>query len=221
MSFSAHADAKGIMQLITNCEPKNVVLVHGENGKMDFLKNQIIKEFNIDCFKPANGETISIKTTQTVPASISVELLKNEKSNFNFESIANENGHTKKQKLLHGVIMLDQNCIKVVHPKEAIQKIGLVQQQIKFKTKIKLNNLPNAVIEKNQSLINHICYLFQKEIDDMDVFKIDEQSLLVEQVKIELNSEENNQMSCCVSWNLEDEELGSYLCSIIKENLSN
>ena len=46
MSFSAHADAKGIMQLITNCEPKNVVLVHGESGKMDFLKNQIQKEFS-------------------------------------------------------------------------------------------------------------------------------------------------------------------------------
>jgi hypothetical protein len=37
----------GIMQLITNCEPKNVVLVHGEGGKMDFLKNQIIKEFSL------------------------------------------------------------------------------------------------------------------------------------------------------------------------------
>lgn len=47
MSFSAHADAKGIMQLIRTCEPKNVVLVHGENLKMDFLKDQIIKEFGI------------------------------------------------------------------------------------------------------------------------------------------------------------------------------
>ena len=38
----------------------------------------------------------------------------------------------------------------------------------------------------------------------MDVFKIDEQNLLVERVKIELNSaDENNQMSCTVSWNLE------------------
>ena len=46
MSFSAHADAKGIMQLIKNCEPRNVVLVHGENLKMDFLKNQIMKEFS-------------------------------------------------------------------------------------------------------------------------------------------------------------------------------
>ncbi|XP_065559433.1 integrator complex subunit 11-like isoform X4 [Artemia franciscana] len=41
MSFSAHADAKGIMQLIQYCQPKNVLLVHGEGKKMDFLKNQI------------------------------------------------------------------------------------------------------------------------------------------------------------------------------------
>lgn len=46
MSFSAHADAKGIMQLIRNCEPKNVLLVHGENLKMDFLRDQIMKEFS-------------------------------------------------------------------------------------------------------------------------------------------------------------------------------
>ena len=29
MSFSAHADAKGILGLIRHCEPKNVVFVHG------------------------------------------------------------------------------------------------------------------------------------------------------------------------------------------------
>jgi len=34
LSFSAHADAKGIMQLIKNCEPRHVVLVHGEASKM-------------------------------------------------------------------------------------------------------------------------------------------------------------------------------------------
>ena len=45
MSFSAHADAKGIMQLISWCEPKNVMLVHGEAAKMDFLKSKIQKEF--------------------------------------------------------------------------------------------------------------------------------------------------------------------------------
>jgi integrator complex subunit 11 len=45
MSFSAHADAKGIMQLIRQCEPKNVVLVHGEGAKMEFLRQQVTKEF--------------------------------------------------------------------------------------------------------------------------------------------------------------------------------
>lgn len=41
MSFSAHADAKGIMQLIHYCQPKNVLLVHGEVTKMEFLKQKI------------------------------------------------------------------------------------------------------------------------------------------------------------------------------------
>ena len=46
MSFSAHADAKGIMQLIRHCEPKNVMLVHGEALKMEFLKQKIMQVLN-------------------------------------------------------------------------------------------------------------------------------------------------------------------------------
>jgi len=45
LSFSAHADAKGIMQLIRHCEPKNILLVHGEAAKMDFLRKKIEQEF--------------------------------------------------------------------------------------------------------------------------------------------------------------------------------
>ena len=37
MSFSAHADAKGIMELLNHLEPSNVVLVHGEKEKMRIL----------------------------------------------------------------------------------------------------------------------------------------------------------------------------------------
>ena len=33
------------MQLVRQCEPKNVLLVHGEAGKMEFLKNKITQEF--------------------------------------------------------------------------------------------------------------------------------------------------------------------------------
>jgi len=37
MSFSAHADAKGIIQMIKHVQPKNVMLVHGEKA-INFLK---------------------------------------------------------------------------------------------------------------------------------------------------------------------------------------
>jgi len=54
MSFSAHADAKGIMQLISWCEPKNILLVHGEAAKMEFLRKKIEQEFGTVSFCVTN-----------------------------------------------------------------------------------------------------------------------------------------------------------------------
>ena len=41
MSFSAHADSKGIMELLTHLEPRNVFLVHGEKQKMKVLAENV------------------------------------------------------------------------------------------------------------------------------------------------------------------------------------
>jgi integrator complex subunit 11 len=41
MSFSAHADSKGIMELLTHLESKNVFLVHGEKQKMKILAENV------------------------------------------------------------------------------------------------------------------------------------------------------------------------------------
>lgn len=83
LSFSAHADAKGIMQLIRMCEPKNVVLVHGERGKMDFLRSNIMKDFGIPCHMPANGCSIKMETSKALEAKISTDLLKSLLSSSN------------------------------------------------------------------------------------------------------------------------------------------
>ncbi|KAF1804635.1 beta-lactamase-like protein [Mucor lusitanicus] len=83
LSFSAHADAKGIMQLIRMCEPRNVVLVHGERGKMDFLRSNIMKEFGIACYMPANGCSIKMETSRALEAKISTDLLKSLLNNNN------------------------------------------------------------------------------------------------------------------------------------------
>jgi integrator complex subunit 11 len=46
MSFSAHADAKGITNLIRQCQPRNVVLVHGEDLVMNFLQDRVKEELS-------------------------------------------------------------------------------------------------------------------------------------------------------------------------------
>ncbi|KAI8994350.1 beta-lactamase-like protein [Gaertneriomyces semiglobifer] len=62
LSFSAHADQPGIMRLIRMCEPRNVMLVHGESGKMKVLAEKVEKEITIPVFWPANGEGIDVGT---------------------------------------------------------------------------------------------------------------------------------------------------------------
>jgi hypothetical protein len=52
-------------------------------------------------------------------------------------------------------------CVKVVHPKEAIDQIGLVQQQIKFDSVLKLKkSLLDA--DNEQKFINLIASFIQK-----------------------------------------------------------
>ncbi|KAJ3096550.1 Integrator complex subunit 11 [Phlyctochytrium planicorne] len=71
LSFSAHADAKGIVQLVDMCKPKNVVLVHGEARKMGALKQKILEETRTPAFDPANGTTVTFDTKETMEALVS------------------------------------------------------------------------------------------------------------------------------------------------------
>lgn len=86
MSFSAHADAKGIMQLIGNCQPEHVMFVHGEAAKMEFLKGKVEKEFKIPVHMPANGETVVIPAQPKLDIRVPLEVHINSKdaSIYNF-----------------------------------------------------------------------------------------------------------------------------------------
>jgi integrator complex subunit 11 len=58
MSFSAHADCRGIMQLIRHAEPKNVIFVHGEKTKMVELGKVVKENCGIPVYHPANFEKL-------------------------------------------------------------------------------------------------------------------------------------------------------------------
>uniref|UniRef100_A0AC35TUX5 Integrator complex subunit 11 n=1 Tax=Rhabditophanes sp. KR3021 TaxID=114890 RepID=A0AC35TUX5_9BILA len=120
MSFSAHADAKGIMQLIQNVEPRNVMLVHGEGEKMKFLKKKIEAEFKIHVYMPQNGERITVKAEKEIRLNV---------PNGIIQECMSRNPDVSKQACeFRAILDIDPqtNVVKkVMSEKEAAKSLGL------------------------------------------------------------------------------------------------
>jgi hypothetical protein len=75
-TVSAHADAKGILQLVQQVAPAAALLVHGEPDKMSFMSNKIQASLGIQCFMPAIGEEVEISSSSCTPVPTSAQLLR-------------------------------------------------------------------------------------------------------------------------------------------------
>uniref|UniRef100_A0A8C1HXM6 Integrator complex subunit 11 n=1 Tax=Cyprinus carpio carpio TaxID=630221 RepID=A0A8C1HXM6_CYPCA len=137
MSFSAHADAKGIMQLIRMAEPRNMLLVHGEAKKMEFLKDKIEQEVFvrcISCYMPANGETTTVVTNPSVPVDISLNLLKREMA------LGGPLPDAKRPRTMHGTLIMKDNSLRLVSPEQALKELGLSEHQLRFTCRVQLHD---------------------------------------------------------------------------------
>jgi len=76
LAFSAHADTMGIMKIIRQCQPRQIMLVHGEKSRMDTLKRFIRKKLNVPVHMPANGVLLTIATAETAQVKIRTEMLR-------------------------------------------------------------------------------------------------------------------------------------------------
>ncbi|KAG0372110.1 Integrator complex subunit 11 [Mortierella sp. AD032] len=160
LSFSAHADAKGIMQLIRQCEAKNVVLVHGEKSSMGFLKSRIMTEFGIPCFDPANGTTVSIETSHVIPIEMSANLLKQHlirqtetqdpgmtTSSSPEHSSSDDNSEQSDFKtpvdirpsdkvLIQGMLVMDDGKpIRLEDADDVLEKVGMTNHKVRFEVR--------------------------------------------------------------------------------------
>jgi integrator complex subunit 11 len=152
LSFSAHADSKGIMQLIQMCQPRNVMLVHGEARKMAVLKGKIESEMGIPCFDPANGTTVEIDSVETVPAAVPEDVVQRVLEKAVEDSKSRKDDHKlwfdppnappDIRNLAHpisvpftgGVFIDNENGIPVLMDKEAIEeKLNLYPLTLKFR----------------------------------------------------------------------------------------
>uniref|UniRef100_A0A182V783 Integrator complex subunit 11 n=1 Tax=Anopheles merus TaxID=30066 RepID=A0A182V783_ANOME len=180
MSFSAHADAKGIMQLIQFCEPRNVMLVHGEAVKMEFLKEKIREEFKIECYTPANGETCTISTPIKIPVETSLSILKDEVKKYNAQP-----PDPKRRRIIHGILVMKDNKISLMSIDEIFNEAGIDRHVIRFISKIKLDDPgpPMRTIEKLYNMLN-------ERLSGWTVTMNDNNSINVESVNIKIETEE-------------------------------
>lgn len=206
MSFSAHADAKGIMQLIANCEPRNVLLVHGEAAKMEFLKDKIREEFKIDCFSPANGETCIIKTPLRIPIECSLQLLKNEAKSYNAKP-----PDPKRRRFVHGILVMKEGKLTLMDIAEVWKEFnGINRHVVKYSSFIKLDTAIPAL-----QILEQIHALLKDKLNAWTVKLIDGQSIGVETVVVKLDAE-NTERKLCVSWENQDEDLGRYIIGLLQ-----
>uniref|UniRef100_A0A3Q4BIY8 Integrator complex subunit 11 n=1 Tax=Mola mola TaxID=94237 RepID=A0A3Q4BIY8_MOLML len=207
MSFSAHADAKGIMQLIRMAEPRNMLLVHGEAAKMEFLKGKIEQEFSIDCYMPANGETTTVTTNPSVPVDISLNLLKREMA------LGGTLPDPKKPRAMHGTLIMKEN---LVSSEQALKELGLNEHQLRFTCRVQLQD-PHSDSDTLHRIYTHL----KSVLKGYTIQHLPDGTVMVESIVIKVSSsaEDSNNKVLLLSWSYQDEDLGSYLSNLLKKGL--
>ncbi|KAM8754544.1 integrator complex subunit 11 [Acanthopagrus schlegelii] len=210
MSFSAHADAKGIMQLIRMAEPRNMLLVHGEAAKMEFLKGKIEQEFSIDCYMPANGETATVTTNPSVPVDISLNLLKREMA------LGGPLPDPKKPRAMHGTLIMKENSLKLVSSEQALKELGLNEHQLRFTCRVQLQD-PHSDNDTLHRIYTHL----KSVLKGYTIQHLPDGTVMVESIVIKVSSsaEDANTKVLLLSWSYQDEDLGSFLSNLLKKGL--
>lgn len=209
MSFSAHADAKGIMQLIQYCEPQNVLLVHGEGVKMEFLKQKIQQEYGIDCYMPANGESAYIPCKPVVPVDVSLSLLKKEMALYDTVGAPDP----KRPCRMHGVLVMKDNVLRLMEPEKAFGELGLNRHAIRFTSCLQLR-LPGSA----SKAMDQIQLILNSQNTNYPVKPSEEGVLNLESVSIKMEStDKEDRKSMMISWALQDEDLATWIMSSLRQ----
>ncbi|XP_055962004.1 cleavage and polyadenylation specificity factor subunit 3-II [Mercurialis annua] len=168
LSFSPHTDAKGIMDLVKFLSPKHVILVHGEKPKMASLKERIQSELEIQCYVPANCESVRIPSTIYVKANASDAFINScmspnfkfmdkslEDASDNLESISAASGlQVSDERAADGILVMEKNKkAKVVHQDELLLMLGEKQHKIQFAycCSVNVNNLDQTVRDRSSA----------------------------------------------------------------------
>jgi integrator complex subunit 11 len=207
MSFSAHADAKGIMQLIKNCAPSSVLFVHGEKEKMEFLAGKVRKEFDLPVFCPANGETVCCKTSPSIAVDAPVECIK--------RSLEQDLEPAKRHCPFAGTLVMQNGEMNLMTPCEAIRSLGLTPHSVRSVMRLRRSyaGLPQILLERLVSVLKSDLHYYGHQFfaggNVLQVYR---------SVTVAVDgAEDESEKAISVSWGLEDEKLGTEIYETIKK----
>lgn len=219
MSFSAHADAKGIMTLISQCQPANVLLVHGEAVKMAFLKGKIESEFSIPCLMPANGQTVSIPTKIEIPVDIDLPLLKKTLASDQVICPEDSSGSNTYSRLLHATLVVTGpgTGMRLIEPETAISELGLKPHVIRFTSTVRLVDKSKVPIPKfTESIFNGL----KTKLKDKYQMSLTSSTITISGsvvLKIDSLADDSNVKEIYISWNDDQDALATFIVKSLQD----
>uniref|UniRef100_A0A671N2C6 Integrator complex subunit 11 n=1 Tax=Sinocyclocheilus anshuiensis TaxID=1608454 RepID=A0A671N2C6_9TELE len=187
MSFSAHADAKGIMQLIRMAEPRNMLLVHRESA----VSQNTFELWTVHCYMPANGETTSVVKNPSVPVDISLNLLKREMA------LGGPLPDAKRHRTMHGTLIMKDNSLRLVSPEQALKELGLGEHQLRFTCRVQLHD-PHSDTDTLTLIYTHL----KSVLKSYSIQHVPDGTVIVESIVIKVTSsaEEPDLKVILLSW---------------------
>eukprot|EP00475_Leptophrys_vorax_P040773 TRINITY_DN7619_c0_g1_i11.p1 TRINITY_DN7619_c0_g1~~TRINITY_DN7619_c0_g1_i11.p1 ORF type:complete len:595 (-),score=135.42 TRINITY_DN7619_c0_g1_i11:3475-5187(-) len=189
ISFSAHTDSTGILQMIEYTKPSNVVLVHGTMHKMMSLKETIQDRFSVPCYCPANGDVLSFPTKNYVQCLLSSDVV-SELKQRNCDEVRFKSVVIKKH---------DEDLPMLVSVKELSKHSKLPFQTCAFRFKM---NLPEQA-EKQV-----IWSVLQEEFREKCQLQSHDDCVTIDR-QIKIHFKQAPRPHTVISWPLEAEELAT------------
>lgn len=203
------------MDLVKFLSPKHAILVHGEKPKMATLKERIQSELGIQCYCPANNETVTIPSTHYVKADASGTFIRScLNPNFKFSTCSSTDKSyldSNKSKAVsrlsvsddratEGILVVEKGKkAKVIHQDEILHMLGEKKHEIQFAYCIPM---PMARTEDLSStshmlcgfdkstLISRLSMILSDELSEGNILDLGEE-LQVESFRVSVCSSDN------------------------------
>uniref|UniRef100_A0A8C1VJN0 Integrator complex subunit 11 n=1 Tax=Cyprinus carpio TaxID=7962 RepID=A0A8C1VJN0_CYPCA len=164
----------------------------------------------ISCYMPANGETTTVVTNPSVPVDISLNLLKREMA------LGGPLPDAKRPRTMHGTLIMKDNSLRLVSPEQALKELGLSEHQLRFTCRVQLHD-PHSDTDTLGRIYTHL----KSVLKSYSIQHVPDGTVIVESIVIKVTSsaEEPNLKVILLSWSYQDEELGSFLSTLLKKGL--